>query len=110
MNAIWTAVIGASTGLFGVLVGWIAPRSRSLDSQRADFEAILGPLRDEMRDMRDRIKALEVQHREDTLQHFEDVRRIDVLVDYVKDLLVFIRTHVPSPEPPPIPPEFSDHI
>ncbi|MBF6538190.1 hypothetical protein IU418_13350 [Nocardia farcinica] len=106
----WDVLIPAISGGVGMLVGYISPRARSLDSQRQDFQAVLGPLRDELRDLRERVKTLEAQHRADTLQHFEDVRRIDILVDYVKDLLSFIRTHVPSPEPPPIPPEFSNDI
>ncbi|WP_157119805.1 hypothetical protein [Nocardia xishanensis] len=110
MSAIWTAVIGASTGLLGVIAGFFAPRSRSLDSQRADFTAVLEPLRDELKDLRDRVKTLEAQHVADVAQHYQDVRRIDVLVDYVKDLLAFIQLHVPSPPPPPIPPEISNDI
>jgi uncharacterized membrane protein YgaE (UPF0421/DUF939 family) len=116
-----TALIGAASGVLGVVLGFIAPRSRSLDSQRADFEkvlesqrkdfeSVLEPLRDDMKDLRGRVNTLEAQHAVDVQQHYHDQRRIDVLVDYVKDLLSFIRTHVPSPEPPPIPPEISKDI
>jgi hypothetical protein len=106
----WTALIGAAAGVLGVVLGFFAPRSRSLDSQREDFKAILGPLRDELTDLRTRITTLESQHVADTEQHYKDVRRIDILTDYVKDLLAFIREHVQSPEPPPIPLEFSKDI
>lgn len=105
-----TALIGAAAGILGAILGWFAPRSRSLDSQRADFKAILEPLSAEQADLRRRITALETQHVADIEQHYKDVRRIDVLVDYVKDLLAFIRTHVQSPEPPPIPSEISNDI
>lgn len=105
-----TALIGAAAGVLGVIVGFVAPRARSLDSQRADFKQILDPVLGELANLRQRVTALEAQHVQDIEQHYKDVRRIDVLVDYVKDLLGFIRTHVPSPEPPPIPPEISNDI
>jgi hypothetical protein len=106
----WEVVIPAAAGVVGVVVGFVAPRSRSLDSQRADFEAVLAPTRDELQNLRSRVQELELQARADTLQHIQDVRRIDVLVDYVKDLLAFIRTHVPAPPPPPIPDEILNEI
>lgn len=117
----WEVVIPAATGAVGVLVGFVSPRARSLDSQRQDFdkvlesqrkdfETILEPLRDEMQNHRVRIQTLEQQHAADIAQHYQDQRRIDILVDYVKDLLAFIRLHVASPPPPPIPPEFSNDI
>ncbi|MEV4127163.1 YtxH domain-containing protein [Nocardia sp. NPDC049707] len=105
-----TALIGAAAGILGVVLGWFTPRSRSLDSQREDFKTVLQPLRDELKDLRERVKALETQHVADVEQHYQDVRRIDVLVDYVKDLLAFIREHVPAPSPPPIPAEISNDI
>lgn len=106
----WTALIGAATGILGVIVGFVAPRSRSLDSQRADFAVVLAPLSAELTDLRSRVKTLETQHVNDVAQHYKDQRRIDVLVDYVKDLLAFIQEHVPAPPPPPIPPEISNDI
>lgn len=116
-----TALIGAATGVLGAVLGFFAPRSRSLDSQRADFEKViesqrkdfekvLDPVLAELSDLRGRVTTLETQHLTDVQQHYRDQRRIDVLVDYVKDLLAFIRTHVASPEPPPIPPEISKDI
>lgn len=128
MSAIWTALIGASTGALGVIAGFFAPRSRSLDSQRADFDkvresfdgvlesqredfaAVLAPVLAELGNLRERVTTLETQHVEDVKQHYKDQRRIDVLVDYVQDLLAFIQLHVPSPPPPPIPPEISQDI
>ncbi|MET8430173.1 hypothetical protein [Nocardia sp. NPDC004860] len=106
----WEAVFGAGGGILGLVLGFIAPRSRSLDSQRADFAVVLAPLSEELKDLRSRVKTLETQHVDDVAQHYKDQRRIDVLVDYVKDLLAFIREHVPAPPPPPIPPEISNDI
>ncbi|AXK88630.1 hypothetical protein IU443_29305 [Nocardia farcinica] len=120
----WDVLIPAISGGVGMLVGYISPRARSLDSQRADFQATSDLLMRQVTDLLVRVKhledqhvedvaridALEDQHVEDTKQHLRDVRRIDALTAYVKDLLAFIRTHVPSPEPPPIPPEFSNDI
>lgn len=117
----WDVIIPAISGAAGLLVGFVSPRARSLDSQRADFdkvlesqrkdfETVLAPVLAELANLRERVQTLEAQHKADTVQHYEDVRRIDILVDYVKDLLSFIRTHVPSPEPPPIPTEFSNDI
>ncbi|WP_280357063.1 YtxH domain-containing protein [Nocardia otitidiscaviarum] len=105
-----TALIGAAAGILGAILGWFAPRSRSLDSQREDFKSVLEPVLSELRDLRERVKTLEAQHVDDVRQHYKDQRRIDVLVDYVQDLLAFIRLHVPSPEPPPIPVEISNDI
>lgn len=106
----WEAVIAAATGVLGAILGYLAPRSRSLDSQREDFKAVLEPLRDELKDLRVRVKSLEDQHDDDQAQHYKDQRKIDGLVDYVKELLAFIQLHVPSPPPPPIPPEISTDI
>jgi predicted AlkP superfamily phosphohydrolase/phosphomutase len=103
-------IIGLVGTVFGSLITFLTKRSRSLDSQRADFEAVLTPVLAELKDLRDRVKTLESQHVVDTQQHYADQRRIDVLIDYVKDLLAFIRLHVPSPEPPPIPTEISNDI
>jgi septal ring factor EnvC (AmiA/AmiB activator) len=120
-----TALISAAVGVLSALLGFVAkavlPRSRSLDSQRADFEKViesqrkdfekvLDPVLSELKSLRDRVTKLESQHASDVAQHYKDQRRIDVLVDYVKDLLTFIREHVPSPPPPPIPEEISQHI
>lgn len=105
-----SALIGAATGILGLLLGFFAPRARSLDSQRADFKAVLDPVSSELARIHARVTVLETQHIADIEQHYKDVRRIDVLVDYVKDLLSFIRDHVPSPEPPPIPAEISNDI
>ncbi len=106
----WSVIIPAVTAVLGILVGFVAPKSRTLDSQREDFKTVLAPLSAELSDLRTRIAKLETQHEADVLQHYRDVRRIDILTDYVKDLLEFIRTHVPSPPPPPIPPEISNSI
>jgi uncharacterized membrane protein YgaE (UPF0421/DUF939 family) len=119
-----TALIGAAAGVLGVVLGFIAPRSRSLDSQREDFKTTSDLLMRQVTDLlkrveklesqhdedEKRIDVLEDQHREDTKQHLNDVRRINALISYVQELLSFIRTHVPSPEPPPIPPEISKDI
>ncbi|MFC4128930.1 hypothetical protein [Nocardia rhizosphaerae] len=124
MSAIWTALIGASTGLLGVIAGFFAPRSRSLDSQRADFQAVSELLARQVTDLLTRVEkleaqhdddaaridALEDQHVEDTKQHLRDVRRINALAAYVQDLLAFIQRHVPTPPAPPIPPEISQDI
>ncbi|MFC4373385.1 hypothetical protein ACFO5K_04675 [Nocardia halotolerans] len=98
------------TGDLSLVVGFLIPRSRSLESQRADFTAVLAPLRDEQASLRDRIAKLESQHEADVKQHYLDVRRIDILVDHVRDLRAFIAQYVPSPPPPPIPPEISQDI
>ncbi|MGW5520009.1 hypothetical protein [Nocardia africana] len=119
-----TALIGAATGVLGAVLGFIAPRSRSLDSQREDFKTTSDLLMRQVTDLLKRVEklekqhdedearidALEDQHREDTKQHLTDVRRINALISYVQELLVFIRTHVQSPEPPPIPDEISKDI
>ncbi|MFD6400832.1 hypothetical protein [Nocardia sp. NPDC060249] len=106
----WPVIIPAVTAVLGILLGFVAPKSRTLDSQRKDFEAVLAPILAELGSLRDRVTVLEAQHLEDTKQHYLDVRRIDILVDYVRDLLAFIQLHVPAPPPPPIPPEISNDI
>ncbi|MFD3594260.1 hypothetical protein ACFWU5_16150 [Nocardia sp. NPDC058640] len=98
------------TAVVGILIGFVAPKSRTLESQRADFTAVLAPITAEQASLRDRIAKLETQHAEDVAQHYRDVRRIDILTDYVKDLLAFIQLHVTSPPPPPIPSEISNDI
>ncbi|MFE5290321.1 hypothetical protein ACFRAQ_35675 [Nocardia sp. NPDC056611] len=120
----WEAVFGAAGGIFGAVLGYLAPRSRSLDSQREDFKVTSDLLMRQVTDLLTRVERLEKQHDEDeariavleeqhvedTRQHLRDVHRIDSLVGYVKELLAFIREHVPSPSPPPIPPEISTDI
>ncbi|WP_306365296.1 hypothetical protein [Nocardia sp. CC227C] len=120
----WEALIGAASGFCVAVLGYFATRTRSLDSQREDFKVTSDLLMKQLTDLLSRvdkleqqhdederrIAVLEEQHRADTKQHLRDVRRIDALAAYVRELLAFIRQHVPSPEPPPIPYEFSDDI
>lgn len=106
----WSVIIPAVTAVVGYLLSFITPRSRTLESQRKDFEAVLAPILAELGSLRDRVTVLEAQHLEDVKQHYLDVRRIDILVDYVRDLLAFIQQYVPAPPPPPIPPEISQDI
>lgn len=107
----WSVIIpSAVTGVVSLIVGFLIPRSRSLESQRKDFEAVLAPILAELGSIRERVTVLEAQHLADVKQHYLDVRRIDILIDYVRDLLAFIKLHVPAPPPPPIPPEISQDI
>ncbi|MDH6282792.1 hypothetical protein [Prescottella agglutinans] len=97
--AIWT-VLGVA---FVALIGFYGSRLPSLESQRSDFQAIVGPLRDEIADLRSRVVKLEDERR-------EDKRRFGVAVDYVRVLLAFIRSRWPTEVLPPVPLELSDEV
>ncbi|WP_238840627.1 hypothetical protein [Prescottella equi] len=92
--AIWT-LLGVA---FVALIAFFGARLPTLESQRADFQAIVGPLRDEIADLRARVVKLEDERR-------EDKRRFGVAVAYARSLLVFIRSRWPEAVPPVAPVE-----
>lgn len=85
------------------LLAFFGSRLPSLESQRQDFQAIVQPLRDEVKRLQDRVQALEDGREKDRV-------RFAVAVQYIRDLLAFIRLHVPSFDPPAIPEELSDDV
>lgn len=97
--AIWT-LIGVA---FVAMLGFFGSRLPTLESQRADFQAIVGPLRDEIADLRSRVVKLEDERR-------EDKRRFGLAVTYVRVLLAFIRSHAPNEPVPVAPTEIADEV
>lgn len=99
----WPAILTVLGVLVVALLGFFGSRLPTLESQRADFQAIVGPLRDELSDLRERVGALETQRK-------EDKRRFGVAIQFIRELLAFIHSRWPADTPPPVPPELSDEV
>ncbi|KZM71055.1 hypothetical protein [Nocardia terpenica] len=80
------------------LITYFGSRVPTLESQRSDFNAVLQPLRDELRELRERVGHLEAELRVSD-------RKYRLLIDYARRLLKL------CPDPlPPVPPEIADDL
>ncbi|MFE5290219.1 hypothetical protein ACFRAQ_35150 [Nocardia sp. NPDC056611] len=98
LPAILATVATVFSAIAVALIGYFGSRVPSLESQRADFNSVLQPLRDELRELRDR-----VAHLEDELRASN--RKYRLLVDYARKLLKL----VPGPVPP-VPQDIADDL
>lgn len=99
-----TALLGGVGVVVVGLLVFIGARLPSLESQRSDFQAIVGPLQTDIGRLQARVDTLEVARE-------QDARRFKVSVRYIRALLDFIRVHAPEQlVPPPIPIELTDEV
>jgi len=97
LPAILATVATVFSAVAVALLGYFGSRLPTLESQRSDFNAVLQPLRDEIRELRDRVSHLEGELRAKD-------RKYKVALRYIADLLTRC-----APPVPPVPQEiFSD--
>ncbi|RBO87953.1 hypothetical protein [Nocardia puris] len=93
LPAILATVATVLSAVAVALITYYGGRLPSLESQRADFNSVVQPLREEVRDLRDRVATLEA-----ALDGQE--RKYRIAVRYISALL-----GLASPPVPPVPPE-----
>lgn len=99
-----TAIVGAIAAVFGTALGVWLKRARTLDSQRADFQALIEPLQNEIQRLRERVESLERERDSDRRWRW-------IAVQYIRDLLTWARPFATESNPVPVvPPEISGEV
>ncbi|MBF6460144.1 hypothetical protein IU433_13975 [Nocardia puris] len=122
-------IFAAAVGLAGALGGWHAARTKTraeatasaedddiererladtrlrtlLDAQRADFEAVISPIREDVESLRREVRELHAAL--DALR-----ARYRAAIDYVRELLRWARSRPDADAAPPVPPVLADEV
>ncbi|MFI5777039.1 hypothetical protein [Nocardia sp. NPDC051570] len=89
LPAILATVATCLSAIAVALITYFGSRVPTLESQRSDFSAILQPLRDEIRDLRDRVGHLEAELRVSD-------RKYRLLIEYTRRLLRLCPEPIPA--------------
>lgn len=99
-----TAIVGAIAAVFGTALGVWLKRARTLDSQRADFQALIEPLQKEVDRLFARVESLERERDADRKWRW-------IAVQYIRDLLTWGQPLATPQNPVPVvPPEISGEV
>ncbi|MGB3358130.1 MAG: hypothetical protein WA972_21065 [Rhodococcus qingshengii] len=98
-----TVIVAAITALVGWLTGRRSDRVNLLEQQRKDFEVILGPMREEIAELRGEVNVLKRTDRDrDGL--------IDDLLSWARSTIRWIEDKLPGTERPQLSQRAWDHV